>query len=402
MANTRSMVGILPSRSSNKVAITIIASLAMLLSCSLLAPIQGFQASRPLVATTNKLHSPLPMPSLGMALGGGDDTSSSSSSSSSINLSLIVQNLANQVLIGLTIWTGGSGYDTLVEHAHLDANAVLLGVAGTVPMLALSRAIETSESPFVSGLNLSTNMAVLNLFGPKARPVLVAGVTAVLASVTGVVEETVFRGQSLPAFTNQLGDGDILTGALFSTLLFAVLHTNPLGFFKSPEAFVDNSTLLVLQIINGATFCFLYIATNNLAVPIITHALYDFYTFYKTHLVDVAGQMEYAKREALMPRCSSSGIEKKWTDKRGEEWLAEAKQSFYLMDTDMDGTLSRKELRIAMYSYGVYLSEAQSEEVKRAADTDSSGSIDFDEYLEYIGPGGSRYKAVRYTLFGQY
>lgn len=204
---------------------------------------------------------------------------------------------------------------------------------------------------------------------------------------------------ALPAFANKF-DGDILTGAACSTLLFAVLHTNPLGFLKSREAFVDNFTLLILQIVNGSNLCFLYILTGNLAVPIISHALYDLYTFYKTHLIDVAGQMEYAEREALMPVCSSKKIENMWMEKRGEDWLKEARQSFYLMDTDMDGVLSRKELRIELYSYGIYLSKVESEKVERAADTDMSGSIDFDEYLEYIGPTGSRYKAVRYTLLG--
>ncbi|KAL7525101.1 hypothetical protein ACHAWF_001212 [Thalassiosira exigua] len=334
-------------------------------------------------------------PSRGDGGGGKADPSSTS-----INFPMILQSLANQALIGSQIWTGGSGYEVLIEQAHPDAGAVFLGVAGTVPLLALSRAIETSESPYVAGLNLSTNMAVLNLFGPKSRPASVLAISLVLASVTGVVEETVFRGQSLPAFSNAFGEGDVVTGFLLSTLLFAVLHTNPLGFFKSKEAFVDNFTLLILQIINGSAFASLYVLTGNLAVPILTHTLYDFYTFYKTHLIDVAGQMEYAEREALMPKCSSSKIENMWVRRRGEDWLRDARRSFYLMDTNHDGALSRRELRIALYSYGIYLSKPQSEEVKQAADADESGGISFDEYLEFIGPTGSRYKAVRYTLIG--
>ena len=72
------------------------------------------------------------------------------------------------------------------------------------------------------------------------------------------------------------------------------------------------------------------------------------------------------------------------------------------MDTNMDGELSRKELRIALYSYGIYLSRVESKKVEWAADADGSGTIDFDEYLDFIGPSGSRYKAVRYTLLGPY
>merc|ERR1712232_600580 len=118
------------------------------------------------------------------------------------------------------------------------------------------------------------------------------------------------------------------------------LHTNPSAFFKGKEAFVDNFVLLILQMINGGTFALLYLLTRNLIVPIITHTLYDLYIFYKTHLVDVAGQMEYAEeQEALI--CSSNKIENKWVEKYGKEWLREAKQAFYLMDTNRDGELSR-------------------------------------------------------------
>jgi len=370
--------------------------------CSITAPIHGFQVSPPLAVLKMSKKNRPSVVNLPMDSGGGDDATTAKpiSQPTSINLPLVLTNLANQAFIGSTIWTGGAGYQTLVEHANFDSGAVLLGVAGVIPLLLLSRKIETSESPYVSGLNLSTNMAVLKLFGPKARPVLALAISVLLAGVTGITEETVFRGQSLPTFANNYFEGDYLAGAVCSTLLFAILHTNPLGFFKSRDAFIDNSTLLILQLINGSTFCLLYLATGNLAVSIIAHALYDTYTFYKTHLVDVAGQMEYAERETSMPTCSSDKVEKMWIENRGEQWLKDAKQAFYLMDTNKDGTLSRKELRIALYSYGIYLSRAQSELVEEAADTDQSGSIEFDEYLDYIGPPGSQYKAVKYTLFG--
>lgn len=318
----------------------------------------------------------------------------------SINIPLILQNLASQALIGSTIFAGGAGYRVLSEQAHFDTAALASGIIGVIPLITLSRFIETSESPFVSGLNLSTNMAVLRMFGSTPKPVSVFLVSIFMSFLTGVVEETTFRGQSLPAFANAYGNGDILVGAFLSTLLFAVLHTNPAGFFKGREAFVDNFALLNLQLVNGGTFAALYLITGNLAVSIITHALYDFYTFYKTHLVDVAGQMTYAKEKSLMPICSSKTVENKWIMERGEDWLLKAKQSFYLADTNRDGGLSRKELRIALYPYGINLSKVESQIVKQVADIDVSGSIDFDEYLEYIGPTGSRSKAVRNTLLG--
>lgn len=129
---------------------------------------------------------------LSMATGSGGENVESSST---INIPLISQNLANQALIGFQIWTGGSGLAILTEQSHFGIGALALGIFGLVPMLALSRAIETSESPFVSGLNLSTNMAVLRLFGPTSQPIPAFFLSFLMAAVTGIVEETIFRGQ---------------------------------------------------------------------------------------------------------------------------------------------------------------------------------------------------------------
>lgn len=332
--------------------------------------------------------------------GNDDDLPPPSQGPATVNIQLVLRNLANQLLLGSSIWTGGTGSIILAQEAHLGLAAVVFGIAGVVPMLALSRTIEVSESPYVAGLNLSTNMAVLRLFGPKPQPIKAFIITLIMSVSIGIVEETIFRGQLIPAYAVNYGDGNILVGMVLSTLLFAVLHTNPLGFFKGGDAFIDNGVLLILQILNGAIFACLYVLSGNLVVPIVTHTLYDFYTFYKTHMVDVAGQMQYAEEETLMPVASSNTIENKWVEERGLNWLKEAKQSFFLMDTNRDGELSRKELRVALFSYGITLSKVESQEVEIAADLDDSGSIDFDEYLEFIGPAGGRIKAVRNTLLG--
>ena len=93
----------------------------------------------------------------------------------------------------------------------------------------------------------------------------------------------------LPVFARDYGNGDIFIGATLSTLLFAVLHTNPLAFFRGREAFIDNGILLILQIINSSAFALMYVLSGNLAVPILAHAVYNCYIFYKTHIVNVAG-----------------------------------------------------------------------------------------------------------------
>ena len=77
-----------------------------------------------------------------------------------------------------------------------------------------------------------------------------------------------------------------------------------------------------------------------------------------------------------------------------------ARQTFYLMDTNRDGVLSRRELRIALYSYGIKLTQDQSEALVNEADADGNGSIDFYEFLAFIGPEGSTTKAVKRSLLG--
>jgi membrane protease YdiL (CAAX protease family) len=318
-----------------------------------------------------------------------------------LNVGLIVQNLLNQAILGSTIWFQGPQYQVLASKAEFGPVGIVLGVVGLIPLLLISFQIEKSDSYLVSGLNLSTNMAVLRLFGAKPEPVLAGIASAAMAGLTGVVEETTFRGQILPFFSDKLGNGDEMIGLVLSSLLFAFLHTNPQAFLKGGEAFLDNFVLFCLQFVNGSIFAFLYLSTGNLAVPIVAHALYDFYTFYKTHLVDVAGQMEYATREAMMPNFKNKSLERKWIAERGENFVTGVKQSFYLMDTNRDGVLSPKELRIALFSYGINLSQGQTKKVAATADLDEDSSIDLDEFLAFVGPTkGSTAKAVRYTLFG--
>ena len=115
-------------------------------------------------------------------------------------------------------------------------------------------------------------------------------------------------------------------------------------------------------------------------------------------MVEVAGQVSYAQQQYKLT--ISPAVEERWKRERGEDFVKGVKQTFYLMDTNQDGEISRKELRVALYSYGVNLSPEQSVQVAQQADLDQSGAIDLEEFLEFVGPSGSTSKAVRNTLFG--
>lgn len=339
--------------------------------------------------------------------GRGDDDNENGGVASrgpTVNFGLLRQTVINQALIGSTIWTGGIGYQALADHARFGTPALILGLAGAVPLIFFSRFVETNESPAVADLNLSTNMLVLRLFGDKPQPIVALIVSAFLAGLTGLVEETTFRGLVLPTLVNKYNS--LPTGFVLSTLLFAALHLNPLPLVKSlgsKEAFQDAATdagvLIAYQLVTGAGFAMVYLLSGqNLAAPIITHTLFDFYVFFASHLM-VTTQMEYARRESLMPVAPRS-IEAKWRQQRGEGFLLGAREAFYLADSNRDGVLSREELRIALYSYGMRLTADQSAIVTAAADINQSGKIDFGEFLEFIGPTGSPGKAIKNSLLG--
>jgi membrane protease YdiL (CAAX protease family) len=318
-----------------------------------------------------------------------------------INVRVIGQAALNQILLGFTIWTGGPQYQTLMEHSHISLFAIGGGLLGGLPLIAVSRQVEQSELYLVSGLNLSTNMAVLRLLGSTPQPILALLLSLAISSLTGLVEETTFRGQILPALTNNVAHGNLWIGAMLSTFVFAILHTNPaallptFGTNNNNDAFVDNLVLLMFQFINGAWFTTLYVVSGyNLVIPIVAHTLYDTYTFYKTHMVDVAGQMEYARQQRLTKNINNnnnrnnnnninnnSPIEQKWINAKGNEFVDQATEAFYLMDTNRDGALSIKELKIALYSYGIRLSPAQWHQVKGSVDIDGSGDVDLDEFF---------------------
>ena len=283
------------------------------------------------------------------------------------------------------------------ENAHFGTESLAIALAGVVPLIYLSRRVETSEAPAVADLNVSTNMLVLRLFGGKPQPFVALLVSAVLAGITGIVEETTFRGQVLGQLVEKM---DSFPAAVaLSTVIFAVLHVNPIALFRGgKEGVKDAAVLIAYQLLTGAWFALLYVSTDNLAVPIFAHAFFDFYVFYGTHLI-LTNQMEYARDQSLMP-VANGGVESKWQNKRGDRFVLGARETFFLADNNRDGELSREELRIALYSYGIRLSEEESKTVTEAADTDQSGTIDFGEFLEFVGPSGNPAKAIKNSLLG--
>ena len=143
---------------------------------------------------------------------------------------------------------------------------------------------------------------------------------------------------------------------------------------------VDRSHRFALQVFTGTSFTLLAFATGGLAAPIVAHCLYDWYTFYESHLA-VTGQMEYSVEEG------------------GRDDAL--KREFRFIDTNRDGKISPDELRIALFSFGIKTDDATAAKTFAAADTDSSGDVSFDEFARFVKNGdGDASKAFKRGLLG--
>lgn len=313
----------------------------------------------------------------------------------------------NQLAVGYTIWSGGYGAQILSSNIHLDRPAVwLVGSFGALPILAANRAIEKSEAPLFTNLNLSTNSIVQRLFGDTKQPAFALGVSILLALLTAVCEEITFRGGVLASLAQYAADhGYAATlqegvpfGAAASTVLFAVGHLPVLGglanFFT-----LDTLVLFGLQLCTGGSFAAIFLLTGDLTAAVVAHFLYDLYTLYETHLV-VTDQIAYSKAP-LPPLPQQSLAAMRWRMARGKSFVDDARSAFLLMDGNRDEQISEAELRVGLYSLGLKRDGTKLRSDFAVADTDQSGAIDFDEFLEFVGGAETdSSRAIKASLLG--
>ncbi len=307
-----------------------------------------------------------------------------------VNTAMVRSIIINQIVVGYSIWlTNGDGR-ALLSATQFDPTSLVIGAAGGLAVIAVGRFIEKSPNPLFAELNLSTNMLVLRLFGPRPQPIVAGVVSLGIATLVALTEETVFRGVVTSRLAENLG---AIPGAGCAILLFALGHINPLALGK------ETLLLFALQVFTGTSFTLLAFATGGLAAPIVAHCLYDWYTFYESHLA-VTGQMEYSVEEG------------------GRDDAL--KREFRFIDTNRDGKISPDELRIALFSFGqarcgdlasiastfdfhtgIKTDDATAQATFAAADTDASGDVSFEEFARFVKNGdGDASKAFKRGLLG--
>ena len=165
-----------------------------------------------------------------------------------------------------------------MSHMHPGVPHVLIGLVAAYSVISWGMLVEKSDMHVFADINKSTMDMALRLFGREERPVMekdrtkrVALVSAGVALLTAVAEETTFRGQVVSALAAVYPSESQLFLLLASSLLFGVAH---ISFGSHPK---DMATMIGLQTINGMFFGAAFFATGgNLFASILAHAMYDF------------------------------------------------------------------------------------------------------------------------------
>jgi membrane protease YdiL (CAAX protease family) len=141
------------------------------------------------------------------------------------------------------------------KDLHWDPRDAMLGVAATLPLLALFALCYT--------LRWRPLVRIRRLCDDIIRPLFSASTVldlAVIALVAGVAEELLFRGTLQPALARWLGPWP---GVAAASVLFGLVH-------------LLTPTYAVLATLVGVYLGWVYLATGNLLPVIVAHALYDF------------------------------------------------------------------------------------------------------------------------------
>jgi membrane protease YdiL (CAAX protease family) len=221
-----------------------------------------------------------------LARGDGSGSESSGSSSSTTSFKQDIYNVvtligAQALLIPIAIFiakflnlpNSGLGAEFQMKGAILD------GVKFTLPLFGIAGLLRLVEpySNALQNVTKATQRSVLSVLGSTRRPFFALFVSCILGAIAGIGEEWLFRGV-FQELLSQKFQSPSLSLAL-SGLVFGLLH----------------AVTPVYAILAGAAsvfFGYLYIISHNLAVPMITHAVYDVFALMWAHISVTALEKE--------------------------------------------------------------------------------------------------------------
>jgi membrane protease YdiL (CAAX protease family) len=150
-------------------------------------------------------------------------------------------------------------------------------VAGLVGLFVLLNVVSVLIG--LLGVESAENAAVVS---GRQQPTLFLYLIGVTLLFTAPAEELLFRGLIQGLFRSAYG---VLPGILITAVLFGVVHFVALAGGGSPVPYI--AVAAALGVVLGA----IYERTENLAVPIVVHGLYNAILFYAAYLA-ATGQIE--------------------------------------------------------------------------------------------------------------
>lgn len=149
------------------------------------------------------------------------------------------------------------------------SSAFVVGALYVAPLVLLAVALDWVEEqvPALKDVTKATQRSVLALMGGRFKPLFAIMVSVVLGTIAGFGEEMLFRGVFQYEVASQFG---IVAGVAISSLVFGLLHAvTPL--------------YAVLATLASIYFGSIYVLTENLAIAITCHAVYDIGALFYAH-----------------------------------------------------------------------------------------------------------------------
>lgn len=310
---------------------------------------------------------------------------------SNVDFRMVKNIIRNQLfLFAGSAWTsqrwGWEDYPWSHIGNHGLAHGVALGVAVGAILIGFGTLVEKSDKHVFADINKSTIDMTMRLFGRSEGVTMgqpstlqVAAIALGLAALTGLCEETTFRGQIISALS-VAHPGSYLHMLGFSSILFGVAH------FTLGGHMLDAGALIALQTFNGLWFGLAFVMTGgDLTASIVAHALYDFQVLFNTWKT-TNEQMDYA--ESNVGSHSDLGISPKWSvlsnNSKKSDFIPSMERWFYTLDTERKGTLGRGDVsRGLSFSMGWrrISNKKLDEELKKAG---TEGRVTFPQFLDLV------------------
>lgn len=174
----------------------------------------------------------------------------------------------------------------LGKNINFGVPSICSGIVWTLPLGILAYVLDIIENKFPSlqDVTKATQSSVLSLLGGKFKPIIGTLVALALGIAAGLGEEMLFRGVLQDQLGIRMGNNVFAVG--ISSIIFGLLHAvTPL--------------YALLAGLASIFFGWIYIVTGNLAVPIVTHAFYDWVALLYAHwtVTNLSGDQQQALLE---------------------------------------------------------------------------------------------------------